>query len=101
MNLTWETIKQAEARLREALAGPPRPLPGPPNLMLPLGGVRIIEDRNMVERVLYPRSPGRARRRMRLGHPQHYAMRPRKTAYRLPDGSMVMHPAMAAELRRR
>lgn len=82
--------------------------------MNPLGnlygvGIRIIEDDTMVELVgedwSCVRSPGRARRR-RLKFRQNIRPihRPKKHAYRMPDGRggfvFVMHPATAAEFRR-
>lgn len=67
----------------------------------PLSAVRIIESPLMVERVLHAKSPSRARRRERLGYPQHYVERPQKTAHRLSSGTLVMHPQMAAALRAR
>lgn len=66
--------------------------------MQTLTGIRIIQSPPLTETVLYPRSPGRAARRIRRGFPQHYATRPRKDALRLPDGTVVMHPATYAAL---
>jgi hypothetical protein len=63
------------------------------------GGVRIITNPLLFERVLYARSPSRAKRRAARGYPQHYADRPRKDAIRLPDGTLVMHPATYATFR--
>ncbi len=62
-------------------------------------GVRIVEDKQMVERVPFPRSPARAKRRARKGHPQHMTWRPMKKIYQLRDGTMVMHPTIAKEIR--
>lgn len=67
-------------------------------------GLRIIEDDTMVDitedwsRV---RSPGRAARRRRYGHPQRIVLTgvPKKTAIQV-GNILRMHPAMVAELRR-
>lgn len=64
-----------------------------------LGGLRVILSPVMTERVARPRSPSRARRRARLGHPQHHVVRPQQRAIQLPDGSLVMHPALFEQLR--
>lgn len=68
-----------------------------------MGGMRIIEDSSMVdpyEDWSGVRSPGRARRR-RHKHKQRIVIRykPKPLAYHLGD-TLVMHPAVAAELRR-
>lgn len=70
----------------------------------PLSGVRIIEDRHMHD--LVPdwsacRSPSRAKRRHRQGKKTRMVLRhvPWKHAFKLPDGSIAMHPDMARELR--
>lgn len=55
-------------------------------------GVRIQTNPALVEHVQYSRSPSRAKRRAARGYLQHYAMRPKKDAFRLPDGTLVMHP---------
>lgn len=60
-------------------------------------GYQIITDPNMTERVLHARSPARAKRRAKLGHPQHHVIRPMRKAIQMGD-RLVMHPAMAAEL---
>lgn len=72
----------------------------------PMGGVRIIEDRNM--RDVVPdwsgcRSPSRAKRRHRQGKRTRMVLRyvPWEHAFRLPDGSVAMHPDMARKLRAR
>ena len=89
MNLTWDKLKAYMAK----------ELPPPPFGGLFLASVRIVESVHLTERVLYPKSPARARRRAKLGYPQHYANRPARKAYTLPDGSLVMHPAMAQQVR--
>lgn len=68
-------------------------------------GLRIIEDLNMVDAVedwSEVRSPARARRRRKRGFRQRIktAWTPKKVAYRLPDGSLVMHPETLRELER-
>lgn len=65
--------------------------------------MRLIEDINMVDRVedwSRVRSPSRAERRRRQGHRQNIRIVavPKKAAFMTPFG-VVMHPAMAAELR--
>lgn len=75
--------------------------------MIPfLGGVRIIESVHMVEQIGEDwsgvRSPARAKRRLARGFPQRIKpiMAPKKVAYAMDGGrTMVMHPAMARELR--
>lgn len=64
-----------------------------------LAGYQIIVDSNMTERVLYARSPARARRRAKLGHAQHHVVRPMRTALQMGD-RLVMHPVMADVLRK-
>ena len=67
-----------------------------------LSGVEVLVSEHLTERVLYPRSVARARRRARLGHRQHQAERPRMEVLVLEDaGVMVMHPAMFAQLKAR
>ena len=68
-------------------------------------GLRIIEDLNMVDPVedwSGVRSPARARRRRKRGYRQRIKTIwvPKKVAYRLPDGSIVMHPEVRRELER-
>lgn len=69
-------------------------------------GVQIIEDRNMVDHVedwSRVRSPSRARRRLRYGHRQNITIKttPKTNAYSLRGGLvLIMHPVMAAALRR-
>ena len=68
------------------------------------GGLDIIESHLMAETVedwSEVRSPARAKRRRRLGHPQRIRLRlvPLKEAVQI-GNTLVMHPAMAAELRR-
>ncbi len=69
-------------------------------------GVRIIENdllTVLAEDWSKVRSPSRAKRRLKQGHRQrirHY-YRPDPKAYKLPDGTVVMHPAMAQALRQR
>lgn len=67
--------------------------------------LRITVSPLLTETVPFPRSPARAKRRARLGHPQHMVERPMKKAFSLPDGSLAMHPvtfhALKAELERR
>lgn len=70
-----------------------------------INGIRIIVDQRLTDGPFEDwsqvRSPGRARRR-RAKHPQRIRIyyRPSSKAY-LIDGAIVMHPDMAAELRRR
>lgn len=62
-------------------------------------GLKIVTNPLMVETVLHPRSPGRAKRRAAMGHRQHTITRPMRQAYKLPDGSLVMHPEMLEQLK--
>ena len=69
-----------------------------------LGGFRIIESALLTEPFedwSQVRSHGRARRRLKQGHPQRvrYIQVPSKNAYRI-GSDIVMHPVMARELRR-
>lgn len=63
-------------------------------------GTRIITSDLMVERVLYARSPSRSRRRAKRGFPQHYVTRPCRDVLKMPNGDMVMHPAVEIDLRK-
>jgi hypothetical protein len=68
------------------------------------GGLRIIESLHMVDTVedwSQVRSPSRARRRRRMGHPQRIRIItvPKSEAYQIKD-SLIMHPSVAAQLRR-
>lgn len=71
-----------------------------------LGGVRIIESWEMVDSVedwSRVRSPSRAARRRRYGHPQNIRVLlvPKKEAISTDGGrTLIMHPEMARELRR-
>lgn len=64
-----------------------------PSLLAPhtLMGFTVHLDASLTERVQHSRSPARARRRARLGHPQHFVTRPRNAVFRLGD-RLVMHP---------
>ena len=68
-----------------------------------LYGLRIVEDPYMAETVedwSDVRSPARARRRRRQGHPQriHYVTRPKQQVIS-GMGMLIMHPEVAARLR--
>jgi hypothetical protein len=65
-------------------------------------GMQIIEDVGMVEEDWSGvRSPSRAERRRRQGHRQNIRFVPKKEAYVVDRGrALVMHPAMALELRK-
>ena len=75
--------------------------------MNPLGsyaGMRIMETDLLVDIVedwSRVRSPARARRRRKLGHPQRIAYRetPKEDAYVIHGQTIVMHPEMARKLR--
>lgn len=54
-------------------------------------GFIVHLDPSLTERVQHSRSPARARRRARLGHPQHFITRPRQAVFQLGD-RLVMHP---------
>lgn len=72
--------------------------------MMPMFGLLIVEDANMVEQVGEDwsgvRSPARARRRRARGFPQRIKpiMAPKKQIYRVGD-RMIMHPQTARILR--
>jgi hypothetical protein len=72
----------------------------------PLGGVRIVKDIHMtdvVEDWSRVRSPSRARRRLRYGHPQNVVFRnvPKKDVFYLEGGNVIVgHPETIAELER-
>lgn len=68
-------------------------------------GLRVVESLHMtrdVEDWSRVRSPSRAKRRLRYGHPQNIRLIkvPRMDAMRFGD-QIVMHPEAAKELRRR
>lgn len=67
----------------------------------PIAGVRIVTSQLLTETVQHSRSPARAKRRAAMGHRQHYRTVPSSTAYRIGDGTLVMHPACAAEIKAR
>lgn len=58
-----------------------------------LGHIQVYVSPLLVERRPWPRSPGRARRRARLGHRQHTKEVPRRTALVAGD-AIYVHPAM-------
>lgn len=61
-------------------------------------GMEVNVSSFLTERVAYPRSSSRAKRRAAQGHPQHYAERPSRQVLKTPFG-FVMHPAILAELK--
>jgi hypothetical protein len=66
--------------------------------------VRIVESVHMVDQHedwSKARSPSRTRRRMRYNAARILTYTPKKEAYQLPTGELVMHPTMAQEVRRR
>lgn len=70
------------------------------------GGTRVHEDEGLADPVedwTEVRSPPRARRRRRLGHPQRIRIRmvPRRQVYVFREtGMVVMHPEIARQLRK-
>lgn len=64
----------------------------------PFLGWNIVTNPFLTVQVFAPRSLGRAMRRQRLGHRQHHVTRPSPTIYKLPDGTLVMHPHTLAAL---
>jgi|EndMetStandDraft_7_1072992.scaffolds.fasta_scaffold1005518_1 hypothetical protein len=77
------------------------------NLGSIFGGVRIVEDQNLViedgEDWSGVRSPGRAKRRRARGFRQNITTKykPRPEALSMDDGhTLIMHPAMADQLRK-
>lgn len=65
-----------------------------------LFSIPVVLSPLLTEAVLHPRSPGRSRRRAAMGHKQHTIQRPMRTALKMPDGALVMHPDTYAALRR-
>ena len=65
-----------------------------------IAGMEIIVSPHMTERMPYPRSPARARRRAAMGHPQHHAVRPSRHIYRIGPNTLVCHPALLDEMTR-
>jgi hypothetical protein len=70
-----------------------------------LGAVRIVENVHLVETVedwSAVRSPSRARRRQAQGHRQNIrtVTRPMRAAIKGADGTLYVHPAVAAEISR-
>lgn len=68
----------------------------------PPSPVRIVESVHMVDRHedwSNVRSPSRTRRRMRYNACRIYTYTPKREAFAPPDGAVVMHPVMAAEVR--
>jgi hypothetical protein len=68
--------------------------------MNPLFGMRVVTNHFLVETVPHPRSPGRAARRAKRGHRQHYITRPMSKAFSLPDGTLAMHPLVWEQMQR-
>lgn len=73
--------------------------------MTVFGSVRIIESTYCADDVFDfsgCRSPSRARRRWLRGIPGRvkHTRKPWSHAVQLPDGRMIMHPSMAAEIRK-
>ena len=64
------------------------------------GGIPIVTSNLLPthETVLHARSPSRARRRMKLGHKQHYITRP-APQFLLINGTLVCRPEVLAMLR--
>ena len=51
-------------------------------------------DASMTEIQRHPRSPSRAKRRAKMGHPQHHRLVPSSRFYQVGDSLFVCHPAM-------
>lgn len=64
-----------------------------------MGGTRIVTNDQMLERVQYSRSPARAKRRAKLGHPQHWITRPMRGGIWLDRATLCVHPALYAEMK--
>lgn len=99
-NLTWEKIKRLQRDFRAFMEEPKvaTDLARGPSLTQ-LAAIRVITDPNLVERVPYPRSPARAKRRAKLGHPQHMRTVPAKTGYFIEvQNVFVVHPARYQDL---
>jgi hypothetical protein len=63
-----------------------------------LTGLRLVADPTMLDRVQHSRSPSRAKRRAKLGHPQHTRLVP-SGQVRIGAGMLVAHSKTLAELR--
>ena len=89
------TIEKLNQMLKQGL--PPR---FPPTLAYngSYNGFRVVTSALLTETVRYPRSPARAKRRMRRGFRQHYASRPMQKVFQMPDGTLVMHPRVWADM---
>lgn len=55
-------------------------------------GRKVMLNNFLVEQVDNPRSPGRAKRRARMGHRQHRITQPSRSVLAMADGTLVMHP---------
>jgi len=72
--------------------------PPPPRLGQIVESVHMVDCHEDWSKV---RSPSRTLRRMRHNASRIYTYAPKKEALQMPDGSLVMHPVMARELRRK
>jgi hypothetical protein len=63
-------------------------------------GYQVTLSNLMVERRPYPRSPARARRRAKKGHPQHHANLPSEKIHTF-GNTMMMHPRTWMNLKAR
>ena len=61
-------------------------------------GLKVVLNQHLTEKVLHAKSPSRARRRAKLGYRQCYRTRPKMEAI-LTHDSIIMHPALYAELK--
>lgn len=66
--------------------------------MLLMSGLEVRLDSNLTELQLYPRSPARAKRRARMGHPQHYRKIPMRKAFHV-GNFLIMHPITYQQLK--
>lgn len=103
--LTMQTLIDSMDLLKKALAEPaPQRSPfmeqmfAPVNRSTMYAGLHIRTSAMLTERVQYSRSPSRAKRRAAMGHPQHFAERPRQDALRI-GNTLHMHPAMYEQIR--
>lgn len=76
--ITYEMLKDAVDILKNISPIKPEP--------------RFIENRYMEEHVQYSRSPSRAKRRAKKGHPQHFIMRPIRNLVSVDGVTYFGHP---------
>ena len=73
-----------------------------PSQIMPLVGIRIIPDSNMVERIQtrFPRSKKKRVQKKFRKDAKNWATKPMMMCYQMGD-MMIMHPALLGQLKRR